>query len=103
MDDSRNNARNGILIYGGCYDNSISNNIIGGNLSDGIHIMGDHARAASAHGNQITKNLIGVTQDLEPVQPNGQDRLAQSSVAVPHCPESPLQRCAPCCDAWCCG
>lgn len=61
------NNRDGILLYGGCYGNTISGNLVVGNGSDGIHIVGDQIRNAQAHHNIIKKNLIGITADNLPI------------------------------------
>jgi parallel beta-helix repeat protein len=61
------NERDGILLYGGCYGNTISGNLVVGNGSDGIHIVGDQKRNAQAHHNIIKKNLIGITAGSIPI------------------------------------
>lgn len=61
------NARDGILLYGGSYGNTIVANTIVANGSDGVHIVGDQSRNAQAHHNTIRKNMIGVSIAREPM------------------------------------
>ncbi|MBR9975246.1 MAG: right-handed parallel beta-helix repeat-containing protein [Bacteroidetes bacterium] len=55
------NTRDGVLLYGGSYGNTISGNLVVGNGSDGIHLVGDQSRNAQTHHNTIRKNVIGIS------------------------------------------
>ncbi len=59
----RGNARDGILVYGGSHNNTVSENLIGGNGSDGVHVVGTLERDAPVFGNTITRNYIGITRE----------------------------------------
>lgn len=60
-DVTRGNERDGILISGGCHGNTVTENVITGNGSDGIHLAGDMSRSAFTYQNAITRNRIGVS------------------------------------------
>ena len=66
-DAATGNRRDGILIYGGSYGNTIVGNLLVANGSDGLHLVGDQTRNAQAHHNTIKKNVIGVTFTHKPL------------------------------------
>ncbi len=61
-DVARANKRDGILIVGGSYENTLTENVISGNGGDGMHLVGDMTRSAFTYKNVITRNRVGISR-----------------------------------------
>lgn len=66
-DVARGNGRDGLLVYGGSFSNTVSSNVIAGNRSDGIHLVGAMERSAYVRENVLTRNRIGVSPLGHPI------------------------------------
>jgi len=69
------NAFSGLLMYGNCHENEITENTIGGNEWHGVHIVGDARTRTHALRNTISRNFIGTNADNDKL-PNKHDGIS---------------------------